>query len=101
LQEAWRLVRLALERLYTLAYLRSTPGFDPEKWANMPADDMWNQGAGAIIESAVPGASTKLKAILEMSVAGGHDKAATSETDIQNAVRYLSTLLDPLRVGAG
>jgi len=101
LQGAWRLVRLALERLYTLAYLKNTPGFDPEKWANMSAEDMWNQGADKIFENAVPGCGSELKSILSMTAAGAHDKAATSETDLQNAVKYINKLLSPLRVGSG
>ena len=101
LQGSWRLVRLAVERLYTLAYLRSDAEFDPAKWASMSAEDMWNQGAGAVCEQAVPGCTKELKAVLDMSAAGAHDKAATSETDVQNAVKYLRTLLSPLRVGAG
>lgn len=101
LEGAWRLVRLAVERLYVLAYFKHTPGFDPEKWANMSAEDMWNQGADKVFEKAVPGCSRELKSILTMTVAGAHDKAATSETDLQNAVRYINTLLAPLRIGAG
>ena len=101
LQEAWRLIRLAIERLYTLAFLRHTPGFDPDKWANMAADDMWNQGAGEIIENAVVGSGAKLKEILGLAVAGAHDKAASSETDIHTSIAFINTLLSPLRVGAG
>jgi hypothetical protein len=101
LQEAWRLVRLALERLYTLTVLRNTPEFDPEKWANMAADDMWNQGAGQIIEIAVSGSGAKLKQILDLTASGAHDKAASSETDVHAAISYINTLLAPLRVGAG
>ena len=79
----------------------NTPGFDPEKWANMAGEDMWNQGAGPIIEGAIAGSGSKLKAILELSVSGAHDKAAPSETDVQSAILYINSLLSPLRVGPG
>ena len=101
LQEAWRFVRLALERLYVLAYMRAMPDFDPEKWAGMAAEDMWNQGAGKVIREAAPDSGPELKRILGMTVAGAHDKAATSETDLKDAVKYITALLQPLRVGAG
>jgi hypothetical protein len=101
LQGAWRLVRLALERLYTLAYLKQTEGFDPQKWANMSAEDMWRQGADKVFEKAVPGCGIRLKSILSATAAGAHDKSATSETDLQDAVKYINTLLTPLRVGSG
>ncbi len=101
LHEAWRFVRLALERLYTLTYLRNTPEFQPDSWWKMSAEDMWNHGAGQIIETTVSGSGTNLKAILDLTAAGAHDKAAPSETDIHNAINYIKTLLTPLRLGAG
>jgi len=67
----------------------------------MSAEDMWNQGVDKVAEKAVPGCSGQLRSILTATAAGAHDKAATSETDIQDAVKYINTLLTPLRVGDG
>lgn len=101
LQNAWRLVRVAVERLYTLAYARATPGFEPETWRNLTAEDMWNKGVGDLVENAAPGAGKRLKEILLSTVAGAHDVTATSETDLMDAIKSLKGLLSPLRLGAG
>lgn len=101
LQGAWRLIRLAIERLYTLAYAKQNDGFDPETWRKMTAEDMWERGVGELIEKAVPGSSDRLREILTATAAGAHDKPATSETDVVDATKYLASLLDPLRLGAG
>ena len=90
-----------MERLYTLAYLREKPDFDPSKWSSMTAEDMWNQGAATVFEAAVPGCTAKVRSILSMTAAGAHDKPAPSETDIHDAIKYLSQILTPLRVGDG
>lgn len=101
LQNAWRLVRVAVERLYTLAYARATPDFEPETWRNLTAEDMWNKGVGDLIEKTTPGLGKRLKEILLSTVAGAHDVNATSETDLVDAVKFLKGLLSPLRLGAG
>lgn len=101
LQNGWRLVRVAIERLYTLIFAKANPDFDAETWRNMTADDMWNRGVGELIEKVVPGAGKRLKEILTSTLAGAHDKAATSETDLVDAAKYLRGLLSPLRLGAG
>jgi RecF/RecN/SMC N terminal domain len=101
LQNAWRLVRVTVERLYTLAFARVTPDFEPDTWRSLTADDMWNKGASQVIEKAVPGAGKRLKEILSSTVAGAHDVTATSETDLVDAVKFLRGLLSPLRLGSG
>jgi hypothetical protein len=101
LQNAWRLVRVAVERLYTLAYARATPEFEPETWRNLTAEDMWNKGVGNLVEKTAPGSGNRLKEILLSTVAGAHDVNATSETDLIDAVKFLKGLLSPLRLGAG
>jgi hypothetical protein len=101
LQNAWRLVRMAMERLYTLAFARVTPDFEPDTWRGLTADDMWNKGADQVVEKAVPGAGKRLKEILSGTVAGAHDVTATSETDLMDAIKFLRGLLTPLRLGSG
>jgi DNA repair exonuclease SbcCD ATPase subunit len=101
LKSAWRFVRLAIERMYTLTRKRTDETFDPETWRNASAEDMWNQGAGALIEGTVQGSGKRLKKILELAVSGAHDKAATSQTDLNDAIQYLRMLLTPLRIGNG
>lgn len=101
LQNAWRLVRVAVERLYTLAYTRAIPGFEAEKWRGLTAEDMWNKGVSEVIEKAVPGSGKRLKEILTSTVAGAHDVAATSETDLRDATKFVRGLLSPLRLGDG
>jgi len=65
LAEAWKLVRLALERLYTVVYAKyGPPGFNPNSWRDQAAEYMWDSGAGTIIEPKAPGSGTKLKDIL-------------------------------------
>lgn len=101
LQRAWRFVRLAIERLYPLAYDRANEDFKMETWRGLTAEDMWNRGVGEIIEDAVPGSGKRLKEIVEGTVAGAHDEPGRSETDVVDAIQYLRTLLDPLHLGAG
>jgi hypothetical protein len=101
LSEAWRRVRLAIERLYVLATKAADPSFDPDTWRSATAEYMWNAGAGQVIETRVQGSGQRLKNIVAMTVKGAHDVAATSVTDVLDAVKYLRTLLDPLRVGSG
>lgn len=102
LERGWLLIRLSIERLYTIVKRRADSGFDPEMWRNSTAEDMWEGGGvGVIVESRVPGAGARLKEILSQAVAGAHDKAATSHTDLNDAIAYLKSLLGPLRVGDG
>lgn len=101
LQRAWRMVRLAMERMFLLVKVTSNDSFKPESWCNHAAEAMWNEGVDQIIEEAAPGNSRRLKEILASTAAGAHDKPATSETDLTAAIRDLRALLDPLRLGAG
>ena len=101
LQGGWRLVRLAIERLYTLAYARANPSFDPESWRNLAAEDMWERGIAELVAKKAPDMSKRLKEILRATVAGAHDKAATSETELLDATKNLAVLLNSPRVGAG
>lgn len=82
--EAWRLVRLALERLYLVAYIRYGPSdFDPIRWCDQTAGYMWDSGTGQIIEQKVPCSGKRLKEILDMTASGAHDKSARGETDLR------------------
>lgn len=100
LEEAWLRVRLGIERLYLLVKKRAEPTFDPDSWRDATAEHMWdNGGVGTAIEREVPNAGTHLKAILDQSVVGAHDKKATSQTDLNDAIAYLRSLLAPLRIG--
>jgi hypothetical protein len=99
---AWRAVRLALERLYTVAHMKHGPrDFAPMSWVDQTAESMWNAGAGEVIESLVPGSGVRLKDILGMSAAGAHDKSAKGMTDLTNAVADVRALMTKLRVGEG
>jgi len=99
LEDGWRLVRLSIERLYTLVKVGADASFDPDSWRNTTAEDMWNRGVGEVIEGAVPGSGDRLKEILAFAATGAHDKTATSQTDLNDAIGYLRSLLAPLRVG--
>jgi len=101
LARAWRMVRLAIERMYLLVMVKSDDTFASESWANQTAEAMWNEGVGELIEEAAPGNAERLKEILDSTAAGAHEKPATSETDLKAAVRDLRALLTPLRLGAG
>lgn len=101
LEHAWRLVRLAIERMCLLVKFSSDDSFKPESWYGQTAEAMWNEGVEEIIENAAPGKSKRLKEILKETALGAHDKTATSETDLKTAVKDLRALLDPLRLGAG
>ena len=38
LQDAWKMVRLALERLYTIVFVAHLPDFDPVAWRGQTAE---------------------------------------------------------------
>jgi len=100
LPEAWKFVRVAIERLYTVVYRKYGPSnFSPDSWQDQTAEYMWNSGAGSIIEGKVPGLGSKLKDILDMSAAGGHDKPSRGETDLRNSIKLLKGLPSKLAVG--
>jgi hypothetical protein len=100
LPEAWRFLRLAIERLYTVVNAKYGPSdFNPDSWVDQAPEYMWNSGAGAVIMEKVPGSQRRLKEILDMTVAGGHDKPARGETDVRASIDYLRELLSTLKVG--
>ena len=101
LPEAWRWVRLSIERLYTIIYRKYGPNkeFDPESWKNHTIENMWKEGAGDIIEAKIPSAGRRLKDINNMALAGGHDKEARGGTDLQNVIKDLRQLLGELKIG--
>jgi energy-coupling factor transporter ATP-binding protein EcfA2/uncharacterized protein (UPF0212 family) len=100
LPEAWKLVRLALERLYTVVYAKYGPaGLNPNSWRDQAAEYMWDSGAGTIIEGRIPGVGAKLKDILDMTAAGGHDKPSRGETDLRRSIRFLRSLPSALNIG--
>jgi hypothetical protein len=98
MDEAWRLVRLAVERLYTLVMSRNDPGFDPASWKSQAAESMW-ASVDKCMTAAVPGCDVELKDILDMASGGVHDRASRGEKDLKDACSYLRSLLTPLRVG--
>jgi len=100
LPEAWRILRLAIERLYTVVNAKYGPSdFNPDSWVDQTAEYMWNSGARAVIMEKVPGSQRRLQEILDMTVAGGHDKPARGETDVRASIDYLRELLATLKVG--
>ena len=100
LEPAWALVRRSLERLYLIAQLKFGPEiFDPRSWQDQPADYMWGNGAGEIIEGKVPGAGKEVYDILKKSVAGSHEKPPRGETDLRNGIKYIRNILGELRLG--
>ncbi|MFC1950170.1 hypothetical protein ACFLWD_00705 [Chloroflexota bacterium] len=100
LKRAWELVREAIERLYTVTYIKyGLSGFNPDSWKDQPAEYMWDSGVGKIIDEKIPGIGNKLKDILDMSVAGSHDKAPRGETDLRNSIKILKGLPHELHVG--
>ena len=100
LGEAWKYIRLAIERLYTIAYAKYGPNsFEPESWQHQTAQYMWNNGAGGVIRSRLPNAESRLRDILDMTVGGTHDAAPRGETDLRHTVTYLRSALTELGVG--
>ena len=100
LPDAWRYIRLAIERLYTITYLKyGSPDFTAESWQHQTAEHMWNNGAGEVIRSKMPNAESRLKEILDMTVAGGHDTPPRGETDLRSSIQYLRQLPNELNLG--
>ena len=100
--DAWKPVRLAIERLYLVSCLKHRPGqIDPDSWARQGAEYRWNSGARDVIEGIVPGAGLRLKEILDLSSPGSHDAPTRGETDLRRSIAYVRSLLDALRIGGG
>ncbi len=100
LTEAWKLIRIAVERLYTVVYTKYGPAdFNPDNWRDQGTEYMWNSGVGTVIEAKAPGIGIKLKDILDMGVSGGHDKPPRGETDLRGSIQLLKSLPGILQVG--
>ena len=98
--EAWRYIRLAIERLYTITYIKYGPAeFDPASWQHQPAEYMWKEGAGQVIQSRLPNSDRRLKEILGMTVGGAHDTAPKGETEIRKSLKFLTKATIDLKVG--
>ena len=99
---SWHYIRLAIERLYTITYVKYGPTkFKPASWQDQTADYMWNSGVGEIMRAKLPNAEKRLKEILQMAASGAHDKAARGETDIRKSLEYLQNALKKLELHAG
>lgn len=104
MQDAWLSIRRAIERLYTVTYIKyGSANFKPLSWLDQTAEYMWDDkqggGVGSIVEKYAPGMGKRLKEILNMTVSGAHDKSAKGKTDIDNAIKDLRSLLSTLKVG--
>jgi hypothetical protein len=100
LKRAWELVREAIERLFTVTYIKYGPtDFKPDSWKDQSAEYMWSSGVGKIINKKISDIGSKLKDILDMSAAGAHDKPPRGETDLRNSIGFLKTLPSILQVG--
>lgn len=98
LKDAWLLLRLAIERLYTVAYVKHGPStFRPASWTGITAEAMYEH-VGTILEAALPGCGARLKQILVMTAAGAHDKAARGATDVINAAKDIEDVAASLRI---
>lgn len=100
LSESWRYVRLAIERLYVVSYIKyGPPTFKPESWQEQTAQYMWSSGVESIFTNKVPGSGRTLQEILEMANAGGHDAPPRGETDLLTSTAAIRHLLRSLHLG--
>lgn len=89
-EEAWRQVRLSIERLYLLIQLKDGPSkFDSSSWRNHTADAMWNESVGQIVKAKDADIAAKLHQALTLSVAGAHDASARGVTDLETALETI------------
>jgi hypothetical protein len=90
LEEAWKTLRLAIERLYVLVRTKyGEPGFNPGSWVDQTAEYMYNEGVGEILTRLAPGLAEGLHDILGMTAAGAHDKASRGLTDLLNSAETI------------
>ena len=101
LESAWIRIRLALERLYLLVFMKANPNFDPRSWRSQTGEQMWVDGSGAIIEAAVPGSGERLKSILKRTAAGAHEGLPRGAKDLKDTATFIRSLLNPLQIGDG
>ena len=98
--EAWKYIRFAIERLYTISYAKYGPAsFKAESWQHQTAESMWNSGAREVILSRLPDSENRLKDILNMTAVGVHDTQSKGETDIRDSLTFLRKVLNDLKVG--
>ena len=98
--EAWRLIRLAVERLYTVLRIKyGSSAFNPESWQHQSAEYMWGQGVGAIVSNRLPDSADRFKEILDMTAGGAHDTEPQGETDLRNSIAFLRSARNDLKVG--
>ena len=79
LSEAWKVVRLALERLYLVGQIKYGPAdFKPASWAEQTLESMYNAGFSAVLAARAPaGSAERLKRVQELS----HAAHARSKCD--------------------
>ena len=100
LSRAWYWIRIAIERLYTVAQIKHGPeNFDPRSWTDPSADYMWVNGVRKIFSQFAPGSETRLKEILGFTAGGAHDRQVQGYTDLANAIKFVKPLPNKLRVG--
>ncbi len=98
--ESWRLIRLAVERLYTVTKIKYGPSnFNPESWQHQSAEYMWGQGVDTIIADRLPGSANRFKEILDMTAGGAHDTEPNGETELRNSLAFLRKALNDLKIG--
>ena len=99
--EAWKYIRFAIERLYTISYAKygTVTSFRPESWQHQSAEYMWNSGSGEVILSRLPDSENRLKDILDMTAGAAHDTQSKGETDIRDSLTFLRKVLNDLKVG--
>ena len=98
--DAWKYIRLAIERLYLITYVKyGPPNSDAAKWQHQTAEYMWNSGTGEVIQSKLPNSEKRLKEILDMTAGGAHDVLARGETDIRDSLKFLRKVMNKLRLG--
>ena len=100
LKESWVLIRIAIERLYTLVNAKHSPSnFVPDSWKDQSAEYMWDSGGvGSIIAGIDANAGKRLKEILIMTAGGAHDKGEPGITDLVGATKYLKELGSKLNI---
>lgn len=89
-----------MERLYTVLQIKYGPkDFNPRSWIDQSAEYMWNAGVDRIFAKYAPGKEKRLKEILDLAVAGGHDKPNPGATNLKRAVKDMRPLLSEFGIG--
>ena len=100
LKESWILVRLAIERFYTITNIKYGPNnFVPDSWRDHGAEYMWSDGGvGVIINGIDPNAGKRLKEILMMTVGGAHDTGESGFTNLVGATKFFKGLGSRMKI---